>query len=258
MLSFNSWKDYQQFELHVKHQARYVHSDEVSSFLNSLKETLKLRERSLEMGIGLFRSQIGHHEFVSEDGIHIIGHNPERMKPTPEYATEGRANPKGIPYLYLSNDQNTSMMELRPHLGQTISCGEFEVSRNLTVIDCYSVERKFGNLELIFQPPTEQLGIVQAIWSQINDAFAKPVSNSDTASDYVPTQILSELFKSQGYDGICCKSGLGQGHNFILFDMESCAQVHTTVMEVESIVSTFKPLSQIAKVQHNNQSQADA
>lgn len=67
------------------------------------------------------------------------------MKPTSEYAVEGKSTPKGIPYLYLSNDRDTSMMELRPYIKQMISCGVFEVSKGLTLIDCYSLEKKFDN-----------------------------------------------------------------------------------------------------------------
>ena len=182
-----------------------------------------------------------------------MGHSPDRMKPTIEYAIEGRANPKGIPYLYLSNNRDISMMELRPHIGETISCGEFIANRDLILIDCYSVDRTFGNVELIFNPPKDQAGISQATWSLINDAFAKPVSNSETTSDYVPTQILAELFKSEGYDGICCKSSFGDGYNYILFDLKSCGQVNTTVMEVESISMIFQPRSQTIKVSHGNE-----
>lgn len=40
-------------------------------------------------------------------------------------------------------------------------------------------------------------------------------------SDYVPTQIIAELIKSLGYDGIAYKSSLANGHNIALFDLES-------------------------------------
>jgi hypothetical protein len=42
--------------------------------------------------------------------------------------------------------------------------------------------------------------------SGINDAFAEPVTNTDDGADYAPTQILGELFKCAGYDGIRYKS----------------------------------------------------
>ena len=248
---FKSWKDFQLFQHHVQKQSRYVYSGEISDFLEAIKETLPSRSRSFPIGSVCYRSQQGHYEYVSEGNLIIMGHSPDRMKPTVEYAIEGRANPKGIPYLYLSNDRDISMMELRPHIGETISCGEFKVSRDLVLIDCYSVERTFGNVELIFNPPTDQMGISQAIWSLINDAFAKPISNSETTSDYVPTQILAELFKSEGYDGICCKSSFGSGYNYILFDLMSCEQISTTVMDVESINIKFNPCSQTVKINHN-------
>lgn len=247
-MAFDSWKDYQSFEQHVKHQSRYVYSDQVKNFLQALRQTLCLKEINLKKGDKLYRSQIGLEISEWEGQVLLNAHPPKRMKPTSEYAIEGRANPKGIPYLYLSNDRDTSIAELRPHNNEMISCGVFEVNKNLTLIDCYSLERKYNNVEFIFNPPTEQSDIVNAIWSQIIDAFAKPVTNNETASDYVPTQILAELFKSQGYDGICCKSGLGEGHNFILFDLCSCIQVYSSILEVESISFKFKECSQMVKV----------
>jgi len=73
----------------------------------------------------------------------------------------------------------------------------------------------------------------------VNAAFTKPVTNVDNSSDYVPTQILAELFKSEGFDGVCFKSGMGAGHNFILFDLDVANVISCTVMETTNISYAF-------------------
>ena len=62
----------------------------------------------------------------------------------------------------------------------------------------------------------------KAVWSAIHDAFSKPAQRGDESLDYIPTQILSELFKSNGLDGVAYKSSYGEaGYNMALFDLEA-------------------------------------
>lgn len=238
-MGFNNWLDFQQFEKKVKFENRFVHSPVVLEFLSNIKRTLPLRARSVASRSVLYRSQIGYEEHESE-GQHIIcGFPATRMKPIPHKGKEGRANPKGISYLYLSSDENTALAELRPHLGQYISSAQFQIKRTLRVVDCYSVPRHYSYVECIFNPPVSQEEIGNAVWSMINEAFTKPVRNADDASDYVPTQILAEFFKSEGFDGICFKSSLGKGYNFVLFNLSDAELKTCTVMETKSVVYDF-------------------
>ncbi len=238
-MGFKSWRDFEDFEKQVKYETRYVHSTEVKEFLLNIKESLPARERSLAAGSVLFRSQIGYKEFEDEGQLLISGLPKDRMKPVPLKGFEGRANPKGISYLYLSNDENTSMAELRPHIGEYISSAQFKVNGNLKLIDCYSVPKHYNYVNCIFNPPASQEDIGYAIWSMINNAFTKPVKNNESSSDYVPTQILAELFKSEGFDGVCFKSSMGAGHNFVLFDLGMADLMNCTVMETKSVKYDF-------------------
>ncbi len=238
-MSFSSWRDFEKFENDVKYKNRFMHSAEARDFLSNIKETLPERERRLVSGSILFRSQIGYEERPFEGQVGICGFPPERMKPIPNKACEGRANPKGISYLYLSNEDNTSLSELRPHIGQYISLAQFRTNKDLKVVDCYSVKKHYTYLMCIFGPPLSQVDIGDAIWSMINDAFTKPVTNNETSTDYVTTQILAELFKSNGFDGACFKSGLGKGHNYILFDVDVADLTNCKVMEAKSISYKF-------------------
>ena len=252
-MGFNSWQDFHNFERDVKYKNRFVHSPEASEFLLNIKDTLPARECALASGSFLYRGQIGHEAYESEGQLVVSGLPAKRMKPIPNKGTEGRANPKGISYLYLSNDENTSLAELRPHLSQCISSAQFQVQRNLRVVDCYSVPNHYSYIKCIFNPPTSQEEIGNAVWSMINEAFTKPVTSTDQDSDYVPTQILAEYFNSEGFDGVCFKSGMGAGHNFILFDLNDAELINCTVMETKAISYQFEECANryYVKKEHN-------
>ena len=62
----------------------------------------------------------------------------------------------------------------------------------------------------------------EIVWGEINNALSEPVERSDDPINYIPTQILSELFKVNGADGIAYKSSVRKGgHNLALFDPEA-------------------------------------
>ena len=65
-----------------------------------------------------------------------VMYSPENMGAPPcEFATHGRANPAGIPYLYLASDQTTAVSELRPHTGDGACVADFEMEHELNLVD---------------------------------------------------------------------------------------------------------------------------
>jgi hypothetical protein len=56
----------------------------------------------------------------------------------------------------------------------------------------------------------------------------------------VPTQILAELFKSEGYDGVGYRSSLGPGHNVALFDLDAADLIVCLLFEVKDISFKFE------------------
>lgn len=158
------------------------------------------------------------------------------MKPLQEQASEGRANPKGIPCLYLATDKETAMSEVRPWLRSRISVGQFKTVKELTLIDCSKYSSgAFAYYEGEPDEETKQ----KAVWAEIDSAFSRPVTPSDKSSDYVPTQIIAELFKNNGFDGVRYKSALSDGLNVALFDMNAATMVDCFVYIVEKIQFSF-------------------
>jgi hypothetical protein len=131
MPEFKSWLSYNSFANNCKTKSRYIFDSETKQFLDTVLDTSSNRHRTAKKGTTFYRSQIGHvlRPIIQEE-VHITDEPypfpPERMKPLAEKAKEGRANPKGIPFLYLSNDPDTAMAESRPWVGTYLSVGKFQ------------------------------------------------------------------------------------------------------------------------------------
>ena len=61
-------------------------------------------------------------------------------KPPIRKAVPGRANPKGISYLYLASDIDTAISEIRPTFNDFITVAEFECTNDLNLIDLRDLE----------------------------------------------------------------------------------------------------------------------
>jgi hypothetical protein len=241
------------FSVATRFGNRYIYKNNVSSFLEAVRATSKERERIFEPGVCVWRAQLGHDLCpvfsYDEDADEIKREQtkveiaeeerpypPARMKPNLSFATEGRANPKGIPYLYLADKQETAMSEVRPWPGATISVGEFKTNKKLRLVDC-SVSHEDGFI--LPQGFSEEEWKLR-VWSEIDKAFSEPVIPSDRTSDYVPTQILAELFKSEGFDGIVYKSSLSAtGYNMVLFNLEVADLINCFLFKVKSMEFKF-------------------
>lgn len=253
-MSFKSWRSYSKFRYSVDTKQRYILDDESKEFLNAIIDTCKDRETPLKEGSVVWRAQNGHswrpyyqRDPDTDEEIHVDDfHAPfseSRMKPLENSATEGRANSKGIPCLYVATDKETAMAEVRPWLGAIISVGQFKLVRALKILD-FSVEHGEGNLKFYFKEPSTEKK-VKAVWSDIDNAFSKPTKSSDIKSEYAPTQIISEFIKSKGYDGIAYKSSLSDGHNICLFDLDSATVIRCSIFEAKKISFDFQELKSI-------------
>lgn len=238
MSEFKSWRSYWEFERAVKSKRRYVYHSDTKDFLNTVLATSQSRTEKIAEGSFLWRAQLGHcWRKHCQDGEYIDDvpspFPSERMKPLADRATEGRANPKGIPCLYLATHKDTALAEVRPWIGSLVSVGQFKLLRDITVVNCTTDSRGrriyVGNDE----PSPERRE--ESVWYDIDRAFAKPVERNDNLADYAPTQIIAELFKSESFDGIAYRSALGQGHNVALFDIETAELKSRSLSEVESV-----------------------
>jgi hypothetical protein len=226
------WEDYRHFAQAAKEHERYVRGDKLNQFLEEVRGSCHTRALPIEHGKTFWRAQIGcdmKAEVISEeDGLtavvdQYVPFSAERMKPIRNWHTEGRANPRGITYLYLATDRDTARSEVRPWMGSRISLAQFKITADLRVIDC---SRFHKNTDLI-RVLNPELPREEGIWSAIDRAFASPVTRLDEdEGEYIPTQIIAELIKVEGYDGIAYKSLLAaDGYNVALFNPDKAEVV---------------------------------
>lgn len=240
MRRFKSSRDYRNFEKAVRQDFRYIRSDDNKKFLNTVLATADKRKVELKEQSICWRAQIGRswRKEVYNDGEIKVEccHPPSRMKPLRNEAPEGRANPKGIPCLYLATTKKIAISEIRPWIGSYISVAQFRLCRRLKIINCAHKQRD-SNVWLEEPPPEEVEGVV---WSDIGQAFSEPTIRRDDVADYAATQILAELFKMADYDGIIWRSNFGEdGYNIALFDIEVAKLINCCLYQVKDIDVKF-------------------
>lgn len=150
-------------------------------------------------------------------------------------ATAGRANPLGIPYLYLCKDEETTYYEVRALYLDKLSVGSFRVARDLNILDFTS------SLSLYYAYNNSTISLSEIIAEQkllqlIRKDLSKPLRRFDSELEYVPTQLICEYCKICGIDGICFNSSLHSGGvNVVLFDPSSAKCIKVKQREIRDV-----------------------
>ena len=246
---FSSWRSYWNFARHVKENCRYIWNNETQDFLDSVKATQRRRKTKIQRGCVLWRAQTGVCKVLYENGAtkEVHGFPEERMRPTPRFVGEGRANSKGIPVLYLASTEKTAVSEVRPWVGSEVSLAQFRVRQALKAVDLtkrYSPRWELLSAEnYLDQDELDPQYTEDFIWSLIDSAFSKPVAIPEDVLDYIPTQILTELFRSLGYDAIIYRSQFGEsGKNIAVFSLGDAEFVNCIPYRVSAIDVAYKAI----------------
>ena len=139
--------------------------------------------------------------------------------PPKEFASGGRANPTGIPFLYLSEDENTVLYEVRASYLDEISVGIFQLKEDVESVDIVD----FTKDSPLFQPEYVKEAIQgKLLRDRISKDLSKPMRRYDSELEYIPTQFICEYIKVfTGAKGIRFKSSLHeQGNNIVFFEPE--------------------------------------
>jgi len=219
---FKSWRSYWWFEQSVRERNRAFRTPDDEAFLKAvLASTGPFRETWNE-GTILWRAQVGSEKRSDPmpGGRTYTAEFPfpaQRMFPFRDQATEGRANPKGIPCLYLATERDTAMGEVRPWKGSLVTVGQFKTVEDLRLVNLSLGKPSKPSYD--DEPsPQEQTA---AVWAHIDMAFSEPVTPDDRVADYAPTQVLAEMFRKDGADGIAYRSAVGKGLNVALFNLDA-------------------------------------
>lgn len=163
----------------------------------------------------------------------------EMGAPPKTVASNGRANPAGIPYLYLASEEQTAASEVRPHTGEKISIAQFVLNSGLIFVDLRHPRRSFSPFQRGIDDETQFLNALAEIkfLENLGAELTRPIVPKSAALEYIPTQYLCEYIKQCKYDGVLYRSSIGTGVNLALFDptkaicesVRSCAVSKVTV-----------------------------
>ncbi len=190
--------------------------------LSFLSEIPILTE-TIKTGSYLFRAR------KSEKPIKIP---PRKMGMPPTHLTQpGRANPKGIPYLYLASDKSTAIHEVRPETTEFVTIGKFKIIKELRILNLSNpyIYDPFLCGESLFRVIT-----LMSFFRMLGNELSKPIKPKQKDLHYIPTQYLCEFIKHEGYDGVAYKSHVGSGQNIALFNNEKVKCTRSNIYSIKA------------------------
>ncbi len=156
--------------------------------------------------------------------------------PPKDKATAGRANPLGIPYLYLCSDEETTLYEVRSLYLDRISVGKFKVSRDIRIVDfnykinIYKSVCDNSRCDLINDIKRNFLS------EKISEDLSKPLHRYDSEIEYIPTQMICEYCKIRGAHGVRFNSSLRkEGSNIVLFNSSDAECIGVKTYEINEV-----------------------
>ncbi len=162
----------------------------------------------------------------------------EMGSPPRDKSLSGRANPQGIPFLYLSKDITTTLYEVRATYLDEVSIGIFKIKddSNVILVDFTEIPSAFLNIDKIVEYTKSLL-----LKRNVSIDLSKPIRRFDTELEYIPTQLICEYIRYiTNADGILFNSSLHNGgKNIVLFEQDKteCISVKlhkVTKIEIES------------------------
>lgn len=159
--------------------------------------------------------------------------------PPTQLMAEGRANPIGIPFLYLAKEIETTFYEVRATFLDYISVGRFYVKddRTLKITDFTKRLSPFNNATDIVSFAKGKL-----LRDLISIDLSKPLLRFDSHLEYIPTQFICEFIRYFcDSDGIQFVSSLKKdGVNFVLFDENNVECKSVELHQIESLMITSR------------------
>jgi len=174
---------------------------------------------------------------IEEDGGAIPLN--EMGAPPPNKASAGRANPVGIPYLYIGSESKTAITETRPHPGEGLSIATFSLVEDIKLIDLRHPRKLITPFSM---EDTLQVAALRGdidFLERLGEELKTPVLPNAAAIDYIPSQYLCEFIKKSNYDGVVYGSSVSDGMNLALFDPDNAQPGTVSRVHIDRVDVTF-------------------
>lgn len=204
--------------------------------LDRLRELLDLLiTMSNELSTTWFRARLMEDDEVFP--LEKMGAPPHRL------AGHGRANPAGIPYLYLGSTPQTAVSEIRPYTGDSASVAEFAIP-SVRTVDLREPRRQVSPFLLTDAGEIGQLRADLPLLERLGFELTRPVLPRGAAFEYIPSQYLCEFIKVSGFDGVVYRSSVSDGINMALFAPDSAVGRGVAKYRVERVEIQVTPSSE--------------
>ncbi|GKW01404.1 hypothetical protein PEC301877_02190 [Pectobacterium carotovorum subsp. carotovorum] len=180
----------------------------------------RLAVSQLAKGSKLYRAR----KILIDEREDILTYPAQRLGPAPyNKAANNRMSAESISMLYLAKDQETSISEMRPSMGDVLAVGEFITTKDLVFFDFYKIEKEIQGYiygKSILFKRNERQYIIEKILPFIGNEICRPANNP---SGYIASQALAEVIKNfhngNFFDGIIFKSVQNDaGVNYVIFN----------------------------------------
>ncbi|MDE8604243.1 RES family NAD+ phosphorylase [Marinomonas sp. RSW2] len=248
--SDNFDKRYEQFTKEVCEERRHFFSDETLTFLEDLYAYIESGSDnmfSFEKGFPLYRARSHVFDVIKNTYISTPYTN-ENMKPVSNIRSEGRFNSYNTNVLYLAFSPEIAISEARSDTLAPVSVGEFELSREVKVID---LTKSVGASHYFFRSKEDDA------LATLGSILSRPLDNQhNRGRSYIPIQIISEYFHfEKGVDGIIYNSQFQgsesnvkdhkidpkhQDKNICLYDLSSAECKSVDVWKIEQRINKVR------------------
>lgn len=166
----------------------------------------------------------------------------EMGAPPRRVASHGRANPAGIPYLYLGSTPETAVSEIRPHTGERACVAEFSIPDGLKIIDLRRPRLVMSPFVFTDEDLIGPLRDDVAFLDRLGDELTRPVIPQSAPFDYVPSQYVCEYIKQCGYNGVLYRSSVSTGINLALFNPALATARSVRQYEITRVAADIRPI----------------
>lgn len=163
-------------------------------------------------------------------------------KPPAALTGNGRANPVGIPCLYVASDTKTAISEIRPQKSEMVCVAEFEVAGGIELADL-RYPRKTISPFLLSEEQIKLLHRFMEYLCRLSEELTMPVLPKSAQLEYLPSQYLCEFIKHCGFDGLIYRSTMGAGVNYAVFNDAKVTAVDVKHYIIDDILVSYREYS---------------
>jgi len=235
MFTYKDWEDFCNYLIYTN---RYVLDDKRKAIVDEITKLAKQGEDIIKKDTIFWRARINFNKFKFENNdVALLHYTQEEMLNTPsEVVGSGRANPPGISYLYLAENIETAIAEVKPYLGARIDLISLRLKKDIKIIN-FQKPVRLSTVSLL-SLSKEEIEKINNIWFGMQLSFSVPLPPDDELG-YIPTQYIAELFKNKGYEGIVYESVQRKdNYNLVLFNrsnVEPARRDERSIYEIEYI-----------------------